>query len=335
MKTKSLLGAVALALVAVLYMSVFIVDEREQAVVTQFGKIVGKPHIEPGLKFKMPLIQKVTFFPKNLQAWDGEPGQIPTLDKTYIYVEAFARWRIKNPVLFFESIGSFPLAKARLDEIIDPSVRNQITSHGLVEAVRWTNRKMDPWIELDAFGEAEEVDDSRGDDLLAPIEPPKEQREREIRVGRERITEVILEQAQPRLEVFGIELVDVKIKRINYVEEVRKSVYKRMIAERKQIAERYRSEGVGEARKIQGDKERELQRIGSEAYRDAETIRGEADAKVVNLLGETYSVDPEFYTYQQTLEAYKNALSGSKAVFSTDSEFMKYLTHPSLEKKKK
>lgn len=329
MKTKSLLGAVLLALILVLYMSVFIVDEREQAVVTQFGKIVGAPHIEPGLKFKVPLIQKVTFFPKNLQAWDGEPGQIPTLDKTYIYVEPFARWRIKDPIRFFESIGSFALAKARLDEIIDPAVRNQITSHGLVEAVRWTNRKMDPWVELDAFGEVEKVDGNKEDDALLPIEAQEKQRQqREIRVGRERITEIILAQAQPRLEVFGIELVDVKIKRINYVEEVRKSVYKRMIAERKQIAERYRSEGVGEARKIQGDKERELQRIGSEAYRDAETIRGEADAKVVSLLGDAYGMDPEFYTYQQTLEAYKNALSGSKAVFSTNSEFMKYLTTP-------
>lgn len=335
MKIKSLLGAGILALALFVYLSVFIVDEREQAVVTQFGKIVGDPHIEPGLKFKVPLIQKVTFFPKNLQAWDGEPGQIPTLDKTYIHVEAFARWRIKDPILFFESIGSFALAKARLDEIIDPAVRNQITSHGLVEAVRSTGREMDPGAELDAFGEEERVDGNKEEGALLPEAQSSQRKHRKIQVGREVITKNILTQAQRGLEVFGIELLDVKIKRINYEERVRKSVYERMIAERTQIAERYRSEGVGEARKIQGDKERELQRIGSEAYREAQTIQGEADARVVKLLGDVYGLDPEFYTYQQTLEAYKNALSGSKVVFSTDSEFMKYLTRPGQDKKRR
>lgn len=322
MKIKGLLGAILAVLVLLAYSAAFIVDETEQAVVTQFGRIVGKPIVEPGLKFKVPFVQMVTFFPKNLQAWDGDPGQIPTLDKTYIYVDAFARWRIVDPVRFFQSIGSFHLAKGRLDEIIDPAIRNLVTSNALVESVRWTNREMDPWVELDAFGDVETIEEERDRTALSQRDSAQT---RHIRMGRERITQMILEQAQPRLDVFGIELVDVKVKRINYVEQVRESVYKRMIAERRQIAEKYRSEGVGEARKIRGDKERELQRIESEAYRAAQKIRGEADAKVVKLLGDAYGVDPEFYTFQQTLETYRDALQGSHVVFSTESDFMRYL----------
>lgn len=329
MKIKGLLGAIFVVLAIVIYSAAFVVDETEQVVITQFGKIVGKPIVEPGLKFKIPLIQTATFFPKNLQAWDGDPGQIPTLDKTYIYVDAFARWRIVDPVRFFQSIGSFHLAKGRLDEIIDPSIRNLVTSNSLVESVRWTNREMDPWVEMDAFGEEETVEEER--DRMAVSRETSQIRE--IRLGRERMTQKIMEQAQPRLDVFGIELVDVKVKRINYVEQVRESVYKRMIAERRQIAEKYRSEGVGEARKIRGDKERELQRIDSEAYRTAQKIRGDADAKVVGLLGKTYGVDPDFYTYQQTLENYKDALQGSQVVFSTDSDFMRFLKHQGVGKK--
>lgn len=180
---------------------------------------------------------------------------------------------------------------------------------------------MDPGVELDSFGGTETLEEKRDRAAFARDTSYSQ----DIRVGRERITQMILEQAQPRLEIFGIELVDVKIKRINYVEQVRESVYKRMIAERRQIAEKYRSEGVGEARKIRGDKERELQLIASEAYRSAQKIRGEADAKVVKLLGDTYGVDPDFYTYQQTLETYKEALQGSQVVFSTDSDFMRFL----------
>ncbi|WP_368407564.1 protease modulator HflC [Desulfobotulus pelophilus] len=326
---KGVLGAVLVAALLLAYSAAFVVDETEQAVVTQFGRIVGDPIIEPGLKFKVPFVQMVTFFPKNLQAWDGDPGQIPTLDKTYIYVDAFARWRIVDPVKFFQSIGAFSLARGRLDEIIDPAIRNLVTSNALVESVRWTNREMDPWVELDAFGEVETIEEERDREAFAR----DDSRTREIRVGREKITEQILAQAQPRLDVFGIELVDVKIKRINYVEQVRESVYKRMIAERRQIAEKYRSEGVGEARKIRGDKERELQRIESEAYRTAQKIRGEADAKVVKLLGDTYGVDPEFYTYQQTLETYREALEGSTVVFSTDSDFMKFINRQGVKKR--
>ncbi|TYT75063.1 protease modulator HflC [Desulfobotulus mexicanus] len=328
MNMKGLIGAVLVAVLLLAYSAAFVVDETEQAVITQFGRLVGDPIVEPGLKFKVPFVQVATFFPKNLQAWDGDPGQIPTLDKTYIYVDAFARWRIVDPVKFFQSIGSFSLAKGRLDEIIDPAIRNLVTSNALVESVRWTNREMDPWVELDAFGEVETIEEERDRTAFA-----RDERAREIRVGREKITEQILAQAQPRLDVFGIELVDVKIKRINYVEQVRESVYKRMIAERRQIAEKYRSEGVGEARKIRGDKERELQLIESEAYRTAQKIRGTADAKVVRLLGDTYGVDPNFYTYQKTLETYREALEGSSVVFSTDSDFMRFLNRQGVNQR--
>ncbi|TWI71791.1 membrane protease subunit HflC [Desulfobotulus alkaliphilus] len=322
MNIKGIVGAAVVAVLLLVYSAAFIVDETEQAVITQFGRLVGDPIVEPGLNFKVPFVQIVTFFPKNLQAWDGDPGQIPTLDKTYIYVDAFARWRIVDPVKFFQSIGSFTLAKGRLDEIIDPAIRNLVTSNALVESVRWTNREMDPWVELDAFGEVETIEEERQEQGAFSR---TEGRTREIRVGREKISELILAQAQPRLDVFGIELVDVKIKRINYVEQVREAVYQRMIAERRQIAEKYRSEGVGEARKIRGDKERDLLQIESEAYRTAQKIRGEADARVVRILADAYGVDPEFYTYQKTLETYREALEGSSVVFSTDSDFMRFL----------
>jgi membrane protease subunit HflC len=312
MKTKApALLIVVLVAVVGLYLSAVIVDETEQVVITRFGKIVRNPITEPGLTFKLPVVDRINRFPKNLQQWDGDPGQIPTLDKTFIWVDAFARWKIVDAVKFVETIGTAFNAKARLDDIIDPAVRNFVTSYPLIETVRKSNR------ELDTF----EVGISESDDDRTRRTPLYN-----IRTGREKIMDGILLQAQPKLEKFGIELVDVQVKRINYVDQVRESVYNRMIAERKQIAEKFRSEGRGEARKIQGDKERELKRITSEAYRTAQEIKGKADAEATKIYADAFSVDPEFYSFSKTLETYTSTMdSQSSLILSTDSDFLQYL----------
>ena len=306
MKSKLAILVVAVAAILFVFTAAYVVDETEQVIVTQFGKVVGKPKTEPGLYFKIPFIQIATYFPKNLLEWDGDPGQIPTLDKTYIWVDAFARWRIVDPITFFQTVNNTISAQGRLDDIIDPAVRNLITENRLIETVRKTNRELDTY----------EIG----------LEDIKERPSYKIKTGREKITKQILEQAQPKLSKFGIELVDVKIKRINYVEQVRDSVYGRMIAERKQIAEKFRSEGKGEAQKILGEKERDLKRITSEAYRTAQEIKGKADAQSTKLYAEAFGVDPEFYSFIKTLEIYDDALGkDSSVVLSTDSEFFKYL----------
>jgi len=310
MKLKGIIIAAIVVVGLFLFTAAYVVDETEQVVVTQFGKVVGQPKTEPGLYFKLPVIQQATYFPKNLQHWDGDPGQIPTLDKTYIWVDAFARWKIIDPVKFFQTVNNVVGAQARLDNIIDPAVRNLITENRLIEAVRRTNRRLDTFeVGLEEMKREE-----------APVSVFM------ITTGREKITEAIVAQAQPKLNQFGIELVDVKLKRINYVEEVRESVYARMIAERKQIAEKFRSEGQGEARKILGQKERDLKEITSEAYRIAQEIKGKADAEATRLYAEAYGVDPDFYSFTKTLETYSEAMDkNTSVVLSTDTEFFKYL----------
>ena len=311
MKNKSIF-LIPLAVIAiVIYGAAYSVDETEQVVITQFGRIVGQPKTDPGLKFKIPFIQKVNYFNKNLLEWDGDPGQVPTLDKTFIWVDTFARWKIVDPIKFFQTVNNRFAAVGKLNDIIDPAVRNIITSHHLIEAVRKSNR------ELDTAEVGIEESDS------------KTRVTYRINTGRQQITKGILEQAQPKLTPFGIELVDVKIKRINYVEEVRKSVYGRMIAERNQIAEKFRSEGKGEAQKILGEKERDLQEIESEAFKKAQKIKGSADAEATIIYAEAYGMDPEFYSFVQTLEIYREALDkNSSLILSTDSEFLKYLKGP-------
>jgi membrane protease subunit HflC len=306
MKSKLVILVVAVVAILFVFTAAYVVDETEQVVVTQFGKVVGEPKKESGLYFKIPFIQNATYFPKNLLEWDGDPGQVPTLDKTYIWVDAFARWRIVDPIKFFQTVNNTISARGRLDDIIDPAVRNLITENRLIETVRKSNRELDTY----------EVG----------LEDIKERPSYKIETGREKITKQILVQAQPKLAKFGIELVDVKIKRINYVEQVRDSVYGRMIAERKQIAEKFRSEGKGEAQKILGEKERDLKRITSEAYRTAQIIKGKADAESTKLYANAYGVDPDFYSFVKTLELYSDAFDkNSSLVLSTDSEFFKYL----------
>jgi membrane protease subunit HflC len=297
-------------------MCAFTVDETQQVVITRFSK-VNRTVQEPGLRFKIPVVEQKIVYPRNLQEWDGDPGEIPTKDKTYIYVDTFARWKIVDPVLFFKTIGlQAELASPRLNEIIDPAVRNLITSNRLIESVRNSNR------ELDTFELG-----------LEENEQKKQRTAYTVKIGRQQIDEMILKEAQPKLEKFGIELVDVKIKRLNYREEVRRSVYDRMIAERKQIAQKFRSEGKGEAQKILGDKELDLKRIRSEAYRKSQEIKGRADAQATRLYAEAFGSDPEFYSFVKTLEIYDEALDkDSTLILSTDSDLMKYLKGYSLGK---
>jgi membrane protease subunit HflC len=305
MKLK-LLAALVIILLIILFQGFYIVDETEQVVITQFGERIGDPKTEPGFYFRIPFIHKANYFRKNLLEWDGDPGQVPTLDKTFIWVDTFARWKIVDPLKFFETVRNEMGAQARLDDILDAAVRNFITSYPLIETVRKSNRKLE-----DFESDADQIAEKR----IIP----------DITVGRAKITKGILDQAQPKLGEFGIQLVDVKIKRLNYVEEVRRTVYSRMIAERKQIAEKFRSEGEGEARKIEGSRERDLKQITSEAYREAQEIKGKADAEATRIYAQAFNKDPDFYSFIKTLDVYKQTMDEkSTLILSTDSDFLKY-----------
>ncbi|MBU8849394.1 MAG: protease modulator HflC, partial [Desulfobacterales bacterium] len=236
------LVAIVIGIVLV-YNSAYIVDETEQVVVTQFGRVVGTPVTKPGLSFKLPFFQQANYFPNNLLTWDGDPGQVPTKDKTYIWVDTFARWKIVDSIKYFQTVNNELAALERLDDIIDPAMRNLVTSYPLVESVRNSDRSMDTF--------------------ESTVDQNRKRTQYKIELGRDEITKQIVEQARPKLTPFGIELVDVRIKRINYIESVRQAVYDRMIAERNQIAEKYRAEGKGEASNIRGEKEKELQVIKS------------------------------------------------------------------------
>lgn len=306
MKSKILAAVLVLILIG-FFSGAYVVDETEQVVITQFGRAVGLARTSPGLYFKIPLIQQANYFPKNLLEWDGDPGQIPTLDKTYIWVDTFARWRIVDPLRFFQTVNNVTSALARLDDILDAAVRNYITSYPLIETVRATNRKLDTF----------EVGITEiGDERVT----------KEITTGRKLIIKGVLEQATPKLAEFGIQLVDLKIKRLNYVEEVQQSVYARMIAERRQIAEKFRSEGKGEASKIAGNREKELKKITSEAYKVSQEIKGKADAEAAAIYAEALGKDPEFFSFIKTLDIYREAMDkNTSLILSTDSEFLQYL----------
>lgn len=305
MKMKMLIIPLVIILIAI-FSGAYVIDETEQVVITQFGKSIGSARTAPGLYFKIPVIQQANFFPKNLLEWDGDAGQVPTLDKTFISVDTFARWKIVDPLKFFQTVNNVMGAQARLDDIIDPAVRNFITSYPLIETVRDSNR------ELNTLEDGTEGDDEETD--LG-----------EITTGRGKITQGILNQAQPKLKDFGIELVDVEIKRLNYVEQVRKSVYARMIAERKQIAEKFRSEGEGESRIIEGNRDKELKKITSEAYKTAQEVMGKADAESTTLYAKAYDKDPEFYSFVKSLDVYRNVMDNkSFLLLSTNSDFLRY-----------
>ena len=316
MKSKGLLVLIAIVVIAV-YSSAYVVDETQQVVITQFGRAVGDAKTTPGLYFKIPMIQQANTFPKNLQSWDGDRGEVPTLDKTFILVDTFARWKIVDPLKFFQTVNNMASAMGRLDDIIDSAVRNFVTSYPLIETVRMTNRELD----------VTEV----GVDAVKDTSPLGE-----VKFGRSNITKGILEQAQPKLKEFGIELVDVKFKMLNYVEEVQKTVYGRMIAERKQIAEKFRSEGKGEARKIEGDMEKDLKEIESGAYRTAQEVSGKADAQATLIYAQALGKDPEFYSFIQTLDIYKDTMDKSTSlVLSTDSELLRFFKGYEVKQKGK
>ena len=248
-----IIGLLILILFIVLFQSFYVVNEKEQVVVTQFGKPVGKAITRPGLKIKVPFIQKANFFDKRFLEWDGDPNQIPTKDKKFIFVDTYARWQITDPLQFFKRLTNERGAQSRLDDILDGETRNYIAAHNLEEVVRTSNRKPIP---SGVVGEL--IGDSLSD----------------ISVGRQKIQKMILESANKQTKELGIKVLDFRIKRINYVEDVRTQVYERMKSERFRIADKFRSEGQGEASNINGEKERDLKTIQSEAFREAEEITG-------------------------------------------------------------
>ncbi|MBI4594937.1 MAG: protease modulator HflC [Candidatus Tectomicrobia bacterium] len=297
---------VILALVVLLKSSFYTIDQTQQVVVTQFGKPVGDPRRTPGLKMKIPFIQQVNYFDKRILEWDGKPNQIPTMDKKYIWVDIFARWRIQDPLLYLQRVTDEERAHGRIDGIVNGAARDVIQNNILIELVRNSNRPL-------------QVDELEG-------EIRSEEAAEKVRLGRQELTRRIKEQASKNLETLGIELVDVQIKRINYVQEVRKKVYERMISERKRIAEKFRSEGEGKKAEIEGLKERELQKIRSEAYKTAQEVMGAADAEATKIYAESFSKDPEFYSFVETLNTYKETLGKeSSLIMGTDSDYFKFL----------
>lgn len=303
------IGIIGLLLLILILSSVFVVNEAQQVVITQFGEPVGNPITEPGIHFKLPFIQDARFFDKRFLEWDGSPNQVPTKDKRFIWVDSYGRWRIKNPLLYLERVQNETRAQTRLDDILDGETRNAIANHDLVEIIRSTNREFQASEDLEAGEESE---------IFV-----------EIKVGRDKITRMIFETAAPKLDSLGIELLDLRLKRINYIEAVQQKIYERMVSERKRIADKYRSEGQGEASKILGQKERELKEIESGAFKTAEEIKGKADAKATAIYAAAYnrsSETREFYRFLKTMETYETALSEKDwLILSTDSDFLKFL----------
>lgn len=297
------LGFIALL---VLIDSIYVVTEMNQVIITQFGEPIGGAVTKAGLHMKAPFVQKANYFEKRWLEWNGDPNQIPTKDKKYIWVDTYCRWRISNPLVFFQRVRDERGGQSRLDDVVDGETRNIIANHDLIEIVRSSNRKFE-------LSEEAALLDLSG--VIGVIE-----------VGRLKLSRLILENASKITSEFGVELKDVQIMRVNYVEEVQKKVFDRMIAERQRIAAKYRSEGDGKSAEIRGQKEKELKRIQSEAYRQAQEIKGKADAEATKIYAQAYNLDPEFYQFMKTLETYRTALEKETwLLLSTDSEFLKYL----------
>ena len=302
--TLFIIGAVVVLFI--LLDALYIVTETNQVIVTQFGEPIGGAITKPGVHFKMPFIQKTNFFEKRWLEWDSDPTQIPTRDKKYIWVETYCRWRISDPLVYFQRVGDERGAQSRLDDIVDGVTRNMIAKYDLIEIVRSSNR---------AFEISEDAS------MLDISEVATK-----IQTGREKISQTILAEADKITPQFGGEIRDVRIKRVNYVDEVQRKVFDRMIAERQRIASKYRSEGDGKSAEIRGQKERELKKIQSEAYRKAQEIKGKADAESTKIYALAYNLDPEFYQFMKSLDSYKTSLTKETWMFlSTDSEFLKYL----------
>jgi membrane protease subunit HflC len=297
------------------------VNETEQVIITQFGEPVRGPVTTPGLKLKLPFIQTVRRFDKRVLEWDGSPDQIPTLDKRFILVDTTARWRVTDPLLFLQTVGDERSAQSRLDDLINSAARDIVSGHQLIQVVRSFEREL-PLQDTEEAGAVTAADTPAAAEAKPEATPPPPTE----RLGRDTLTALMVKRAQPRLAELGIELIDVRIQRINYVREVEQRVFERMISERRRIAARFRSEGDGASAKIQGEKERELDRIRSEAYRQAQEVIGKADAEAAAIYATVYSQEPEFYAFLQTLETYKQTLQkNSSLVLTTDSDFYRYL----------
>ena len=311
---------VVLIVVVIAASSLYRVSETQQVVITQFGEFkrvvngADSDKNDAGLHLKIPILEQVNYYEKRILEWDGKPEQVPTLDKQYIRVDTFARWRIVDPLVFRKAVIREESAQGRLDDIINSAVRNQISNHLLIDAVRSSNRPMKMIVGLEG-------------ELTAEVT--------QVAHGRDKITRAILAEAREATKEFGIELVDMQIKRINYGDVgVQESVYQRMIVERQQISAKYRSEGEGKKLEIEGQKEREEKEILSEAYKTAEEIRGVADAKAISIYAAAYSLDPEFYSFLETLKSYETNLGeGSVIILSSESDYLKYLNSWSEESK--
>ncbi|MGD8176068.1 protease modulator HflC [Marinimicrobium sp. ARAG 43.8] len=305
---KGLILVVLLAVVATVYSAAFVVDEAEQAIIVQFGEPRGEVISDPGLHWKTPFIQDVRRFDKRLLIWDGEVTQIPTLGREFIQVDTTARWRITDPLQFLRSVRDERGGRNRLDDIIDSVVRDIVSGTDLEEIVR-----SDDWdVNVDDLDEVEQ----ERDDVVLTQQP---------KLGREKLEAEILKSAAKMMPSLGIELQDVRIKRLNYIDSVRRQVENRMISERQAIAERFRAEGQGRSLEIIGEMERELRRINSEAARTAEEIRGKADAEAIRIYGETFGADPEFYSFLRTLETYEALGENATLMIRSDSDFFRYL----------
>ena len=304
---KVILGVIVFAVILLLLSSVYVIHETNQVIITQFGKPVGDPINTPGLKFKIPFIWKVNYFDRRFLEWDGDPNQVPTKDKRFIWVDTYARWQITDPLLFFQRLRDETGAQSRLDDILDGETRNAIANHTVIEVVRNTNRE---------FTEVEELGGTQED----------RDRFKEIEFGRGQLAQEVLRNASMRTADLGIEILDFRFKRINYVREVQEKVYVRMISERLRIAEQFRSEGAGEAARIAGEKERQLKAITSEAYRQAQEIKGRADAEAADLYAAAYTKDPEFYQFLRTMEIYRETFDEDTVLLlTTANDFLRYL----------
>lgn len=315
MDSRRIIAAVIFGLLAYAALnSIYVVSEVQQVIITQFGKPVGDPVTTAGLKLKIPFIQEVNPIDSRVLEWDGRPSDMPTKDKLYISVDLFARWRITDPLQYFLRMRDERSALSRLDDILGSETRNAVAKHELIEIIRTTKDRVP--LRDTMLGEAHQ-DQNMG--LLVPIQK-----------GRKRVEQEIFAAAAEKVLVFGIELLDIRFKRINYNESVRPKIYDRMISERRQIAERFLSEGNGEAARIRGNRVRDLNKIQSEAYREVEEIRGIADAKAAEVYSAAYSQSPaaiEFYEFTRTMQSYESILSDETTlVLSTNSDLFKFLT---------
>jgi membrane protease subunit HflC len=300
---RTALILIVIVLIFTVVNGVFILQEGKQAIITQFGRPIGQPVTEAGLHFKLPFVQEIAYFEKKILIWDGDPNQIPTNDKTFVYLDVTARWRIADALVFLQAVNNEVRAQTILDDIIDGTVRDLVNKNDLVEIIRSSDWSMETM-----------------------TDPESKTKYETLEYGRDKISAMIHEAASQITPKYGIELVDVMFKRVNYIETVRLKVYDRMISERKRIAAEKRSMGEGQKAEIMGKVKREFQEIISSANREAEEIKGKADAEAASIYAEAYNQDPEFYAFSKSLDSYKMAVGkNTHLIISSDSEFFKYL----------